>query len=78
MGWKVSRGRRVPLQAGAPGLLGETGPALTAIGPGGGEAFLHGEYWKARSPAAIPQGARVRVVGVEGLVAVVEEVGGMR
>ncbi len=78
MGWKVARGRRMPLQLGAPGLVGERGEALTEIGPGGGEAFLHGEYWRARSAAAIPQGARVRVVRVEGLVATVEEDGPMR
>jgi membrane-bound serine protease (ClpP class) len=73
MGWKVARGRRVPLQLGAPGLVGEAGKALSEIGPGGGEAFLHGEYWKARSEAPIAVGAPVRVVKVEGLVAIVEE-----
>lgn len=78
MGWKVARGRQAPLQVGAPGLVGEAGQALTEIGPGGGEAFLHGEYWKARSAAPIAEGARVRVVKVEGLVAFVEEDGAMR
>jgi membrane-bound serine protease (ClpP class) len=72
MGWKVARGRRVPLQLGSPALVGAQGEALEDVGPGGGEVFVHGEYWKARSAAAIPKGARVRVVSVDGLVVTVE------
>jgi membrane-bound serine protease (ClpP class) len=78
MGWKVARGRSAPLQVGAPGLVGEAGEALSDIGAADGEAFLHGEYWKARSATPIPRGARVRVVKVDGLVAIVEEDGPMR
>jgi membrane-bound serine protease (ClpP class) len=33
--------------------------------------FVHGEYWRARSDAEIPRGARVRVVSIEGLVVTV-------
>jgi membrane-bound serine protease (ClpP class) len=69
--WNVVRSRREKLVAGAQGLLGESGEALTDIGPGGGEAFIHGEYWKARAPARIPKGARVRVSGVDGLTVTV-------
>jgi membrane-bound serine protease (ClpP class) len=47
--------------------------ALSDVGPSGGEAFVHGEYWQARSLTAIPKGARVRVVAVEGLTVVVAE-----
>jgi len=71
MGWKIARGRRTPLQLGAPALVGATGEALTDLGPAGGEAFVHGEYWKARSELPIPRGARVRVVAIEGLVVTV-------
>lgn len=71
MGWKVARGRRVPLQLGASALLGAEGHALSEISPSGGEAFVHGEYWQARSAAPIPKGARVRVTGVEGLTVTV-------
>ncbi|WP_242392882.1 NfeD family protein [Anaeromyxobacter oryzisoli] len=67
MAWKVAGGRRVRLQLGAPALIGEVGDALSDVGPGGGEVFVHGEYWQARSAAPIPRGARVRVVAVEGL-----------
>jgi len=72
MGWKVARGRRAPLQLGAPALLGAPAEALSEIGPDGGEVFLHGEYWKARSRTPIPRGTRLRVVAVEGLVVTVE------
>jgi len=70
--WKIARSRREKLVSGTAGLVGETGEALTDLGPGGGEAFLHGEYWRARSAAPLARGSRVRVVAVDGLVAVVE------
>jgi membrane-bound serine protease (ClpP class) len=71
MGWKVAGGRRAPLQLGAPALIGAEGEALSDIGPASGEAFVHGEYWQARSATPIPKGARVRVVSIEGLIVVV-------
>ena len=67
MAWKIASARRRPLRAGAPGLVGSVGPALSEVGPGSGEAFVHGEYWQARSAAPIPKGSRVRVVSVDGL-----------
>jgi membrane-bound serine protease (ClpP class) len=78
MGWKVARGRRIPLQLGAPALLGAAAETLSELGPDGGEVFLHGEYWRARSRAPIPRGARVRVVAVDGLVVTVEADEGLR
>ncbi len=71
MGWKVVRARRGPLQLGAPALVGAPGEALSDIDAVAGEAFVHGEYWQARSAQPLPRGARVRVVGVEGLVVTV-------
>jgi membrane-bound serine protease (ClpP class) len=71
MAWKVARSRRVPLQLGAAALVGTAGEALSDVGPHAGEAFVHGEYWQARSAAPIPKGARVRVVAVDGLVVTV-------
>ncbi len=68
MAWKIAGARRAPLKLGAPGLVGSAGEALTDIGPGGGEAFVHGEYWRAESALPIPRGARVRVTAVSGLV----------
>lgn len=67
MGWKVARSRRAPLQLGATALVGVEGVTLDEVGPGGGQVFVHGEYWKARSEATIPKGARVTVAAVDGL-----------
>jgi membrane-bound serine protease (ClpP class) len=75
MGWKVARARREPLQLGASALVGAIGDALTDIGPASGEAFVHGEYWQARSGGAIPKGARVRVASVAGLTVFVVAAG---
>jgi len=71
MGWKVARGRRSPLQIGAPALVGVEGRALGEVSPAGGEVFVHGEYWRARSASPIPKGARVRVTEVDGLTVTV-------
>jgi membrane-bound serine protease (ClpP class) len=71
MAWKIARGRRAPLQIGSAALVGAPGEALSDIGPASGEAFVHGEYWQARSAAPIPKGARVRVTAIEGLVVTV-------
>lgn len=71
MAWKIARGRREPLRLGAPALVGAAGQALAEVGPGGGEVFIHGEYWRARSDAPIPAGARVRVAAVNGLTVTV-------
>jgi membrane-bound serine protease (ClpP class) len=69
--WKVIASRRGRLLAGSHGLVGEIGEALSPIGPEGGEVFLHGEYWRARSATSIPKGTRVRVATVEGLTVTV-------
>ncbi|MGC3999627.1 MAG: NfeD family protein [Anaeromyxobacter sp.] len=71
-GWKVAATRRARPVVGAPGLVGAGAEALSDLSPEGGEVFLHGEYWQARSLGPIPRGARVRVVAVEGLVVTVE------
>jgi membrane-bound serine protease (ClpP class) len=77
--WKVASSRRGRLVLGSQGLLREVGEALSDVGPDGGEVFVHGEYWRARSVAAIPRGARVRVAAVDGLVlTVVAEPGAVR
>ena len=65
---------------GVEGLVGEEGIARTDLAPRG-KVFLHGEIWEAevaegasRSPGrGIASGARVRVVGVRGMVLVVKE-----
>jgi membrane-bound serine protease (ClpP class) len=71
MAWKIAGARRRPLQLGEGGLVGSEGHALSEVGPAGGEVFVHGEYWQARSAAAIPKGAPVRVSAVQGLTVTV-------
>jgi membrane-bound serine protease (ClpP class) len=71
MAWKITRSRREPLQLGTTALVGAEGDTLSDVGPAGGEVFVHGEYWHARSDGPIPKGARVRVVAVEGLTVAV-------
>ena len=65
--WKFTSSASQPLQSGAPGLIGEEGEVREAVGPGGGRVLVHGELWSAHAPMPIPEGARVRVVGVRGL-----------
>ncbi len=58
-----------PEPAGAR-MIGETGVAVTRIAPDG-LVRVRGELWKARSDRDIPQGARVRIRGIEGLTVIV-------
>ena len=66
--WKFTSSAAQPLRSGAPGLLGEVGEVREAIGPGEGRVLVHGELWSARARTPVPEGARVRVVGVQGLL----------
>ncbi len=64
-----SRDRITSTQRGLVGLVGETRAALDPEGP----VFVKGTLWRGRSSAGpIPEGARVRVRGVEGLILRVE------
>ena len=65
--WKFTSSATQPLRSGAPGLLGEVGEVREAVGPEEGRVLVHGELWSARAKVPIPEGARVRVVGVRGL-----------
>jgi len=77
-------GRRTGL--GAEGIVDEHGVvvrAFTSAGPGRepeGTVQVAGELWRARTARpddrAPPEGSAVRVVGVQGMVALVEAVGG--
>ena len=52
-------------------LVGQVGEARTAIHHEG-SVYVGGEMWSARSPRPIPAGSKVRVVGREGLILLVE------
>ena len=64
-------------QVGPEALLGSTAVVIEEIPPGGeGIVELEGELWRAESASGrqIGRGERVRVVGVKGLVLLVEPV----
>ncbi|MGH2453096.1 MAG: NfeD family protein [bacterium] len=61
------RAQRAAVRSGTEGLMGATGVARTALEPEG-MVYVQGEIWTARAEAgAIGEGARVQVVGLEGL-----------
>ena len=61
--------QRRPAVTGMAAMIGEAGQALTAIGPGGtGRVATHGEIWQATSAESIPEGVRVRITDVDGLL----------
>jgi len=65
----VGAGVRAQLRrpaTGAEGLMREEGVAQTPLEPDG-QVLIHGEMWRAVADVAIPAGARIRVVGMEGL-----------
>jgi membrane-bound serine protease (ClpP class) len=66
--------QRRPAATGAATMIGETGEALTTIEPDKpGSVATHGEIWRATSTELIPEGARVRVIAVDGLVLTVRK-----
>lgn len=69
--WKVAEALQAPVQTGVEGLLGAEGVTLSDLG-GEGLVRLQGVVWQARAGEAIPQGERIRVVAVHGLVLQVE------
>jgi membrane-bound serine protease (ClpP class) len=62
----VIRARSLKVATGTSGMLDEIGVAKTELAPDG-QVFVHGEWWNAVSSAPVPLGARVKVVGVDGL-----------
>lgn len=58
---------RYKVATGAESMVGEIGVAKTDI-HGEGRVFVHGEWWNAQSEQPIAGGAKVRVVGVDGLL----------
>ena len=66
--------QRRPVVTGAAGMIDRVGRTLTAIEPGGyGRVAVHGEIWQATSDRSIPDGARVRIVRIDGLTLTVRQ-----
>jgi len=62
----VVRARALKVSTGTAGMLDEIGVAKTDLDPEG-KVFVHGEWWNAVATGRIPEGGRVRVVGIDGL-----------
>jgi membrane-bound serine protease (ClpP class) len=61
--------QRQPAVTGQTGMIDQLGRTVTTIEPGGvGRMIVRGENWQATSVDAIPEGTRVRVTGIDGLV----------
>ncbi|MCX7916809.1 MAG: nodulation protein NfeD [bacterium] len=69
--WKTKK-RKVT--TGKEGIIGEKGRTITDLNPEG-LIFIHGEYWKAKTiSGSIQKDKKVRVVDIEGLMLIVEEI----
>lgn len=64
--YAIGRTVRRAQVAGVHELVGLEGRAASALAPDG-RVFVRGEYWNARSDQAVPEGAAVEVLSVEGL-----------
>ena len=79
LGRLALRAQRQPAATGAEAMVGESGHALTAIGPDAqGQVTVHGEIWRATSDELMQAGDRVRVTAVNGLTLTVRGVGSSR
>ena len=67
------RSRKRPVVIGEPALVGTEGEALSWEG-GEGRVRVNGEIWRARATAPPQPGARIKVIGREGLVLLVASV----
>jgi membrane-bound serine protease (ClpP class) len=60
--------QRRPAVTGIAGMIGEAGHAVTAVGPAQpGRVAVHGEIWEATAAQPIAEGARVRIIAIDGL-----------
>ena len=60
--------QRRPALTGIAGMIGEAGWAVTPIGPAQpGRVAVHGEIWDATAVQPVAEGARVRIIAIDGL-----------
>lgn len=68
------RAMRQPPATGEAGMIDHIGQTLSAIEPDQpGRVAIHGEIWQAASAEAIPQGAAVRILKIDGLTLTVRK-----
>lgn len=61
------RAQKLPVRVGRETMVGRTGRTLGPVSASGGQIFVEGEYWNARSEVPIAAGVSVVVIAVEGL-----------
>lgn len=71
---RVVWAHRQKVVTGGEGLVGAIAEVVTELAPSG-RVFVHGETWNATSVAPVPQGKKVKVLRVQGMMLDVEEVG---
>lgn len=70
----VMKRKRAPAATGLESMVGALGKALRPVDGAGGQVFVGGEYWSARTQGDRVEPLRpVKVVAVEGMVLLVEE-----
>jgi membrane-bound serine protease (ClpP class) len=67
------RARRNRVVTGREGMIGQLGVAAGTLSPGG-KVFVRGEYWDAITATAVPDGAPVKVTGMEQLTLFVQPI----
>jgi membrane-bound serine protease (ClpP class) len=69
IGYKVVRTQRGKIETGTDGMMGLVGTARSDIDAETGKVFIRGEHWQAVSAdELIPEGAKIEVVRVDGLL----------
>jgi membrane-bound serine protease (ClpP class) len=66
LSYLVFRSQQLKPTTGIDGLIGEIGEVRSALTPAG-KIFVHGEYWNAEADEPIDSGAKVKVVGYQGM-----------
>jgi membrane-bound serine protease (ClpP class) len=69
------KAQSLPVRAGRETMLGRVVPALSPIDGAGGNVFIEGEIWRAKSDAPVLKDQPVKVVGIEGLTLLVKPKG---
>jgi membrane-bound serine protease (ClpP class) len=72
--WLAIKAQLRKHSTGVEAMTGTEAEVVTDIDNNEGKVFLRGEYWKATSKDPIKKGAKVRVIKVEGLNLIVEEI----
>jgi len=63
--WLAARSLRKPRRSGREAVVGQHAEAISDFADGAGRVHLQGEDWRARGPASIGKGDRVRVTAME-------------